>query len=172
MKWLLAVLVLCWLGFVPDFKLRNDLKKDRLILSQHGSLITMADKAKLKFFDQYAKMDLSRFDFSRRKQGRHTISHWQQSGGKKLNIYMVVTPVKLDTVYEEDQKKMPLKVGFSFRTYIIKSATRQLIYLTEEHQGLCNFIVDGKSFSIAYEDIPIGFTCPDIKEIMNLTAEN
>jgi hypothetical protein len=170
---------------MEKFDLKADLKKDnRMFQEQHGVYV---DKAGLKEFKLYTNLNLSKFRFSKQISGKHSILKWTSTSGPKLIIYEVKSIVLSDTVYQNQiilldsvtkktitkpGEKIELKpVDFTFHTYVIQPAGgKQLIYMTEQYEGLMEYHIGNKIFYPVYEDIVLGLKTPDIKEILKLIA--
>jgi hypothetical protein len=180
---ILLILLLFQLPVANKLLLKDDLKRDRAMLNEHGTYMDKAEKVKLKIFDKYADLDLSGFKFSKKKVGKHIISKWNGGKGKPC-IYQVETILHVDTLLDDTfisvdsarkpvkdnvAHKIPVKGDFKFRTYIIDVPNKKrLVYLTQQGAGLIHFSIGGKSYSPVHEDIMYGVIYPDMNEIKRL----
>ncbi|MGY4536106.1 hypothetical protein ACVW0P_000500 [Mucilaginibacter sp. UYNi724] len=173
-KTLTAILLLNFGAFLNSLHLKEDLIHDRGRLNEHGVYLSDVNKNKLKMFEKYALIDLSGFRFSKRVSGGHTVSSWI-NGAKK--IYEVKSVLPSASTYEiidvETGKRAnetnSYKGTFIFHTYIIDFPNQQrLIYQTQVREGLIYFNIGKKRYNPSKEDIGLGITYPNEKEILDL----
>jgi len=157
--------------------LKDDLKRDRAMLNEHGVYMDIEGKRKLKLFDKYVHMDPSTFKFSRRQIGKHSIYKWFTKN-HKLAIYQIESILSGDSIYIQknlttgiaDSIKLR-KAAFKFRTYIINdSVNPQLLYVGQIDKGLLYFKVGKKVFSSVRESIALGVHYPSEEELLRIAA--
>lgn len=161
--------------------LAADLKKGKHILAHaHGIGLNKEDTPyKLNVFDKYASMNLAGFAFSKKKNGKHTISLWKQKGKRRLEIYQVETILHVDTAVttylyidtpsKQKKEKTSINSDFNYRTYIIYDGKQPTLIYTIDTKGyLLEYRIGKHTIQPYYEDVAIGQELPDINAIVRL----
>ncbi|PTQ95692.1 hypothetical protein C8P68_105199 [Mucilaginibacter yixingensis] len=164
----------------PSLKLAGDIHKDqeRLVSEPWGE--PQLKDVRFDLFKPFTKLDLSRFHYSRRQTGGYVIDKWAEANKGGLTIYQAAINLPVDTfedgnpVYINGKstgktEKLHIKTTFKFRIYIIRQANGgELIYGTEEQEGLYQMVINNKDVPIMYEDIPLGIRYPDLKSLLKM----
>lgn len=186
---LIVSLFLFWTVNANPLHLNLDLKKDKMILmNQHGGLSNQIKKSQWAVFEKYAKINISKYRFSKSNRDKHIINKWVSPDNDNIVIYEFDTTIPVDKLFTDStyttegvtnrltgnsDRRYHIKTNFFFHTYVIyQQAQLKLVYLSESKQGLCVYQVGEKPTSVYYEDIPVGFTYPNLKEIIKITTDS
>jgi hypothetical protein len=172
---------------VDHLDLKTDLKQDKQIIGNEPVSEVMLEKMNFRIFEKYARLNLIGYTFKSANISKHTIKSWI-SPNHKIKIYEVITRIHVDTVYHQhelrldsltkkytmkDGEKRQIKGNFIFHTYVIKETNKEkLIYVREEHRGLCEYWIAKQHFLPVYEAIDIGFPDLNLKEILKLAYDS
>lgn len=143
------------LGF--NLKFRNDSKG---LKSNHY----LGEIKRLKEFEQFTAIDLTKYQHSSSTIGKHSINKWTSTKSKIKEVIRVITVVPVDTVISERMldgtisSTHHIKTSFEFTTYRFITISQAYSYLTIEGEGLTEYGIGNEIFNISYESIPLGLS--------------
>lgn len=117
------------------------------------------------------------FKFETQKYSRFSVNKWVGPRSNKIIIREIDTLLEINngdvlrdmsTTYKVDAKLQRSKPAWlKFHIYIIdRTSGAQLVYLTEQYQGLCEYRIGKQIVEPVFEDIPLGFHSPNLDDVL------
>ncbi|MFN3446084.1 MAG: hypothetical protein ACK44D_10105 [Bacteroidia bacterium] len=163
-----------------DFDFAKTYGQDKIVL-RDGHF--MGDTNSLNVFENFTKLDISKFQHSAKDNGNHHIDIWTSSSLGTCKIMKISSKIPIDTTINETeingQKTGPqtIRATFEFVTYQFtqRHNPNKLTYISIRHEGLSEYYIDNKEFQISYVTAFVGMELiynKTKKEILTMLTTN